>query len=514
MRAPFSFDDTSSGTGGDGVNAPPADQTAPYPQGPPQLAPQEAPSLKFNPDLSFNPPAYLAPPQTLAPLSKLKLTIANAKARQAQEKRDQDAATQPIVFEDISANIKAKEDQMQALHAHINDLNQRMATPPPVQQAAHLGMPELISSTLAMILGGRADHVLGSAYANVEDHNKLDFENKMRAFGVDHENVARMLQQYLNEQAGLQHEIDVQGDRQYLHTEHVADRAADEAFDLKKLDISQAFQRADHALQRFKTADNEGEVMQAADELNGLADAGKLDPSYRVSPEAKAYAVSAAKAKGRDSAIRQYGLIHDQIQFSRGRWKPGEAEALQRQVDELNHRYDVNLPPVPTTESYKAQNDAANRSFREEVEGAKRADIDKRYTSLTAAERAEVAHWKAEEQIARESGGDRKQANKAVEAGYNAAVARRRSYREKLTALTAAKDEAVKAYAELPSHDSAGAQARAASELVKAQAANHENESILEEYRQARKALAPTAPGHRPQPKRTSGGNSYVIEGG
>lgn len=165
-------------------------------------------TLAVNPTDAFTNMAGLfqGSAQPVSPRISLRVKIAKMRAEQLREKREIDKATMPYVQQDIIESEQRQIDVQSKIDEALNALN----APAPTQQQGS-NEAELYAAGIGGLLsGGNLPEVLNALARVSGARNEMEFDDKLRQYGLNRETVKVSLQQLLSnleDEAGNEREM-------------------------------------------------------------------------------------------------------------------------------------------------------------------------------------------------------------------------------------------------------------------------------------------------------------------
>lgn len=148
-----------------------------------------------------------AQPDLANPRVSLRVKIAKTRAEQMRERRAIDKATLPYVEQDIVESEKRQQD----ITASIDRAMEALKAPPPTQQTG-FNDAEVYAGTIGGLLSGGQNlpDILNALAQASGARNKMEFEDKLRQYGLNRESVViglKQLQSMLEDEAQTEREM-------------------------------------------------------------------------------------------------------------------------------------------------------------------------------------------------------------------------------------------------------------------------------------------------------------------
>lgn len=167
----------------------------------------------------------------------LRRKFAEGKAQDQARRRAADAGVQDILLDDTIANYKASVDRADRVQQRIDLAMGSLQGMPPQLAPAQLSEGELMAGALAAVVNpGSLPQALSALSAAATERSEREFDNALRAYGLDRENTKLLLTQLFG---------DLDRER------GIADKMEQRAYSLQMLADEQARKKAELAEQRL-----------------------------------------------------------------------------------------------------------------------------------------------------------------------------------------------------------------------------------------------------------------------
>lgn len=228
----------------------------------------------------------------------LRRKFAEGKAQDQARKRAADAGVQDILLDDTIASYKASVERADKVQQRIDLAMSSLQGTPPQLAPAQLNEGELMSGVLAAVVNpGSLPQALSALSAAATERSEREFDNALRAYGLDRENTKLLLTQLLG---------DLDRER------GIADKMEQRAYSLQMLADEQARKKAELAEQRLydERRDDLEYRRENANALNQRLSLAKIPAEYR-----RIAAVLNARAKEFPQEYGAFAIPDSEVEF-------------------------------------------------------------------------------------------------------------------------------------------------------------------------------------------------------
>jgi hypothetical protein len=221
----------------------------------------------------------------------LKVKLANAKAEQQEQKRQQDMLVMPTIMQDIQRN----RERMEEMTKQVEAFNAKLTMPAPMRQPTTFDNADLVGIGLSTLFGGAQgmNQAMGHLSQLAQTRNEMDFQNQAGEFQLNRQNIMYMLETLNRQMSALQGRGDNLSElayREQARQDARADRAYefDETTRLKEEDDKLAVKREERYLETESRKERENKAESFNREIRDLlTQFGEIKPEVGNRLEAR-----------------------------------------------------------------------------------------------------------------------------------------------------------------------------------------------------------------------------------